>query len=348
MSSSSSELIDDSDSRVQYSGGWTLDEGVAEVNRTRHGANSTGLQAALSFTGTGIRVIGTVGASDTFGWPTTAYLFDEMDACTYTPPFIPTGETAYNVTFFSARNLSQATHTIIIQLQNATSPDTFWLDYFLVDSAPGPSNVTMKAEPSAERSNSGAIVGATVASGAVLALLVLAFVCFKRRRHLRDSQADAVMSPFTFSREPFATATTAPSPIPSILHLTNSSEMLSTRAVVAFATHSAYTPSPAPPCEVAPREGVKTQPEFDALNPPARSARLPTATSSTPRAALPPGMRHTQPNCYDPAHSPLRSLSSQGQRANLPSSVSSTAPRAADSGLRLYDDTVLPPPYTRD
>lgn len=51
MSSSSSELIDDADPRVQYQAGWTFEQNVVEVDGTRHGAKTAGLKAWLSFTG---------------------------------------------------------------------------------------------------------------------------------------------------------------------------------------------------------------------------------------------------------------------------------------------------------
>ncbi|KAL1941910.1 hypothetical protein VTO73DRAFT_6910 [Trametes versicolor] len=136
MSSSASQLIDDTNTHVQYRAGWIWDQGVAEVHGTRHGAQKAGLQASLSFVGTGIRVIGTLGASDVYGQPKTTYSIDGMVAGTYNAPLTPSGETHYNTTFFSTQDLSPGDHTITIENMDGTSPNTFWLDYFLIDSGP--------------------------------------------------------------------------------------------------------------------------------------------------------------------------------------------------------------------
>lgn len=45
------ELVDDTNHRVQYQSGWIWDQGVAEVDATRHGASIAGIVAWLSFTG---------------------------------------------------------------------------------------------------------------------------------------------------------------------------------------------------------------------------------------------------------------------------------------------------------
>ncbi|KAL1941911.1 hypothetical protein VTO73DRAFT_6911 [Trametes versicolor] len=134
MSSSSSELIDDADPRVQYQAGWTFEQNVVEVDGTRHGAKTAGLKAWLSFTGTGVHVVGTLSATDMYGLPTTTYLVDGAIVSTYTAPLLPSTETLYNVTFFSALNLTPGNHTVTIENMNGTRPNTFWFDYFLVDS----------------------------------------------------------------------------------------------------------------------------------------------------------------------------------------------------------------------
>ncbi|EIW51676.1 uncharacterized protein TRAVEDRAFT_54429 [Trametes versicolor FP-101664 SS1] len=134
MSSSSSELIDDADPRVQYQAGWTFEQNVVEVDGTRHGAKTAGLKAWLSFTGTGVHVVGTLSATDMYGLPTTTYLVDGAIVSTYTAPLLPSTETLYNVTFFSALNLAPGNHTVTIENMNGTRPNTFWFDYFLVDS----------------------------------------------------------------------------------------------------------------------------------------------------------------------------------------------------------------------
>ncbi|KAI9059992.1 hypothetical protein FKP32DRAFT_1077927 [Trametes sanguinea] len=136
MSSNSSDLVDDTNPRVQYQPGWIWDQGVAEVDGTRHGAATPGLECWLSFTGTGVQVVGTLGPSDMDGQPSTAYSVDGVLAGTYDAPFVPPGTIRYNVTFFAAHNLSPGDHIIRINNTNGTSPNVFWLDYFLIDGSP--------------------------------------------------------------------------------------------------------------------------------------------------------------------------------------------------------------------
>ncbi|OSC96381.1 hypothetical protein PYCCODRAFT_1472668 [Trametes coccinea BRFM310] len=158
MSSNSPDLVDDTNPRVQYQPGWIWDQGVAEVDGTRHGAATSGLECWLSFTGTGVQVVGTLGPSDTDGQPSTAYSVDGVPVGTYNAPVVPSGTTRYNVTFFAARNLSAGDHIIRINNTNGTTPNVFWLDYFLIDGspqseAPSPTPFTSQG-PSASQSNS--------------------------------------------------------------------------------------------------------------------------------------------------------------------------------------------------
>ncbi|CDO77244.1 hypothetical protein BN946_scf184747.g57 [Trametes cinnabarina] len=127
------DLVDDTNPRVQYQPGWIWDQGVAEVDATRHGAATAGLSCWLSFTGTGVQVLGTLGPSHTDGQPTTTYSIDGVPAGTYSAPFVPSGTTRYNVTFFAVHDLSAGDHIIRINNFNGTSPNVFWLDYFLID-----------------------------------------------------------------------------------------------------------------------------------------------------------------------------------------------------------------------
>ncbi len=103
--------------------------------------------------GTGVSVIGTLGPSDTYGQPKTTYLIDGQVAGSYNAPLTPSGETRYNVTFFSARDLSPGDHIVLINNTDGTSPNTFWLDYFLIDtlsnSTSGSSSPTINPSPNA-------------------------------------------------------------------------------------------------------------------------------------------------------------------------------------------------------
>ena len=157
MSSSSPQLVDDTTPAVQYAPGWIWDQLVDEVDNTRHGAAIAGLTASLGFSGelacnapsdaklifrlgTGIAVVGTLGSSDTNGQPKTTYTIDGTVVGTYNAPVTPSGQTHYNVTFFSKQDLSPGDHEITITNVDGTSPNHYWLDYFLIYKSP-PANI---------------------------------------------------------------------------------------------------------------------------------------------------------------------------------------------------------------
>ncbi|TFK82973.1 hypothetical protein K466DRAFT_590100 [Polyporus arcularius HHB13444] len=130
------QLVDDTTHAVQYAPGWIWDQLVDEVDGTRHGAAKEGLTVSLGFSGTGIAVVGTLGSSDTNGQPRTSYAIDGSVVSTYNAPNTPSGQTHYNVTFFSTRNLSPGDHEIVITNLDGTNPNHYWLDYFLIYKSP--------------------------------------------------------------------------------------------------------------------------------------------------------------------------------------------------------------------
>ncbi|KAI0705756.1 hypothetical protein C8T65DRAFT_236271 [Cerioporus squamosus] len=138
--SSDPQLVDDTTPAVQYAPGWIWDQLVDEVDHTRHGAAISGLTASLGFSGTGIQVVGTLGASDSNGQPRTTYTIDGAVVGSFNAPVTPSGQTHYNVTFFSKLDLSPGDHEIVITNLDGTSPNHFWLDYFLIYKSPPPNN----------------------------------------------------------------------------------------------------------------------------------------------------------------------------------------------------------------
>ncbi|KAI0638697.1 hypothetical protein C8Q77DRAFT_1244263 [Trametes polyzona] len=463
-SSGSSLLVDDSDPHVQYQPGWIWDQGVAEVDATRHGASTTGLRAWLSFTGTGVRVIGTLGPSDKNGQPTTTYSIDGKVVGTYSGPLVPSGQTQYNVTFFSARDLSPGDHIVLINNTDGTSPNVFWLDYFLIDPLPsatssqGSTVETINPQPFTEsnsppltgptpgnavptgttsagttsplaaantnasesgsshsHSDAGVIAGATVAGVAVLAILATVFFCLRRRRrpHTLNNRLNLTVVPFA-PHDRFASRTSHTQPYqPSMRYSMTHGGTVPVPPGSRYENQSLTAPPTAPP------ESVFSQSEFDTPSatsgaallapirrtgspphtPPqatpiiseksqSRSALFgtspdPTSITPSPRtmpdtldapsvphtpaspafsasstgarsplmppaAILPPGEWHAPPGEHSRAHALLRNLFSRGPRAGSTTSGSVRVPRDVDSGLRLYDDVVLPPPYTQD
>lgn len=160
-------------------------------------------------------VIGVLAPFDISGRPTTQYSIDGEITAMYTAPFVPSSDVRrYNVTFFSVRDLVMGNHTIEIENMNGTSPNTFSLDYFLfygpflgsptsvainpelptMSITATPSDVSSTNTPRAKRMNPGAIAGSAVAGGTILAFLVLAFFCFRRRRRPHVGQGTHYVS----------------------------------------------------------------------------------------------------------------------------------------------------------
>ncbi|TBU58618.1 hypothetical protein BD310DRAFT_926589 [Dichomitus squalens] len=143
-------LVVDTDPAVQYPTKWDHMEtaGPDWPGHVRQGAGVAGMNAIFSFTGTGIQVVGTLERSDKYGQPTTSYAIDGETVGTYTAPFTPDLHTGWNTTFFSKRDLSPETHEVVVTNTNGTSPNVFWLDYFLVDvDQASPNNPPTSAPP---------------------------------------------------------------------------------------------------------------------------------------------------------------------------------------------------------
>ncbi|KAI0758013.1 hypothetical protein C8Q74DRAFT_292392 [Fomes fomentarius] len=126
--------VDDTDPSIQYVGDWMQDNLEEAMGHSRHGAPSVGLTVSYKFHGTGIEVFGTIGQDS--GRPSTQYAIDGQHPKFYTvPPSAATPDTQrqFNVSFYSQHGLGHGEHTLTITNLNGTSPNIFWLDYFIVD-----------------------------------------------------------------------------------------------------------------------------------------------------------------------------------------------------------------------
>ncbi|KAI0774636.1 hypothetical protein BD413DRAFT_301531 [Trametes elegans] len=127
-------VVDDSRPLVQYEPGWIWDRGVVETNVSRHGAAVAGLTAWLTFAGTGVQVVGTLGPSARFGQLKTAYSIDDEAVGSYDAPVSASAQ--LNVTFFAKRD-PLGEHVVKINNTDESTPhNTFRLNYFLIDTAP--------------------------------------------------------------------------------------------------------------------------------------------------------------------------------------------------------------------
>ncbi|KAI0758012.1 hypothetical protein C8Q74DRAFT_1441657 [Fomes fomentarius] len=126
--------VDDADPSIQYTGDWIQDILKNAAGHSRHGAPSVGLTVSYRFHGGGIEVFGTIGQDS--GRPSTQYTIDGQHPTFYTVPHFaatPESQRQFNVSFYSQHGLGPGEHTLTITNVNGTSPNIFWLDYFIVD-----------------------------------------------------------------------------------------------------------------------------------------------------------------------------------------------------------------------
>ena len=145
-----------------------------------------------------------MGSVDVHGVPTTQYDVDGSVLGTYTAPVIAPGFFIGNQTYFISPNLSPGEHQLTITNLNGTTPNVFWLDYFLVNvTAPASTSTTTSSATTTATSstvtgtsgvsadtttsthhgsNVGAIVGGVIGAIVVIALGLLALFFWRRRR----------------------------------------------------------------------------------------------------------------------------------------------------------------------
>ncbi|KAH9884956.1 hypothetical protein C8Q73DRAFT_817838 [Cubamyces lactineus] len=421
-------LVDDSDPHVQYLPGWKWEQGVAELDGTRHGAALTGLTCSLAFVGTGIRVVGTLEASDKSGQPQTTYEIDGVVVGAYNAPFTRSTTTEYNVTFFETHGLPPGDHSILINNTNGTSPNVFWLDYFLIDLSPqsqipSPTPFSSTQSSSGDTEQTGSIVTPGTNAGPTSSISVAGQTQATKpsdsssKSHVNVGAIAGGVVPFDFAGDRFMSSArhqsmstqptlvkdtnspqsmteyssiTAPSDrLPSILMAVGGHQELAQRSpttgqpstnpesmtgagsfaanAVAASHHSGSSvmslPHPTPyslPAsgkdsslpELTTTSHPSTTPLWDSsTGSPVPSSAHPTSASAvfpvdaplvTPVADIPPGEWHAPPAMENRAQALLQSFVSRSRSGNTP------VVHDVDSGLRLYDDVVMPPPYTPD
>ncbi|TFK26400.1 hypothetical protein FA15DRAFT_702857 [Coprinopsis marcescibilis] len=124
-------IIDDVDSRIRYSAGWSRAGSDREFNHTTTTTTSVGATAELAFLGTHIAVYGTISISGQTLPSVSEYSIDGGPPVQFigTTTVAP-GLAAYNQIYFESPLLSDGTHTITIT--NIGEENPLWLDYFLV------------------------------------------------------------------------------------------------------------------------------------------------------------------------------------------------------------------------
>ncbi|KAF7421018.1 hypothetical protein PC9H_011537 [Pleurotus ostreatus] len=212
MSTESAAIIDDTDPRIQYSSGWHMDGGPNEYNRTVHATSTAGASFTFSFTGTSVKVLGTLTQEGFNGsFPNTTYSLDGTSPIPYAGK--PSPRVQYQQIFYqSPADLPNTKHTLVGTCADQGS--LVWIDFFVVTSPPSPTTsgassqtestviITTTATYTEYASSSsssafpvGAVVGGVI--GAMILVLIGLFLFLWHRRRPRavtSTEMQATMS----------------------------------------------------------------------------------------------------------------------------------------------------------
>ncbi|KAG6836976.1 hypothetical protein H0H93_016929 [Arthromyces matolae] len=212
-SSNSSDIsyIDDTNSNIAYNGGWFIADSTQDYDDTVHGTQDEGAIATLSFSGTGVAVFGRIPQlSPNSNARTSSYAIDGGTPVSMTP--VPSDDASYQQLFFQTNTLQDGNHTIVVTVGSGNL--TFYLDYFKINgtststpnssslassspSASASSGIISPASPvvATSKNNPGAIAGAIIGALVAIALGVVAFLWYRRRKAMRAPSRQAPTTP---------------------------------------------------------------------------------------------------------------------------------------------------------
>ncbi|RPD67556.1 hypothetical protein L226DRAFT_139358 [Lentinus tigrinus ALCF2SS1-7] len=127
-------IVDDSSPSVVYSAtGWTIQTGlVPAFNQTLHVTSEKDASVSLTFEGTGIEVFTSRAPTSTGGRPTTSYSIDGGAYVKVVNEPLHNPLMLFNIIGFLLTDMPSGVHVLNISNLNGTSPNTFFLDYFLI------------------------------------------------------------------------------------------------------------------------------------------------------------------------------------------------------------------------
>ncbi|KAJ7468616.1 hypothetical protein FB451DRAFT_1400977 [Mycena latifolia] len=169
-------FLDDNDSRISYSGNWTVEQDNDEDFGLGSHGGQQGCSFQLDFQGTSISVHGRIG-NDSQGAATRASFSVDSTPVVFSTPY--QSSISYNQPLFQSNTLTQGKHTLVGTSQSGT----LWVDYFLVQPNPSTDNTTL-ASTHHSSVNIGEIAG--VAAGALALAIGIALVVIFRRRLFKE------------------------------------------------------------------------------------------------------------------------------------------------------------------
>ncbi|PPR06925.1 LOW QUALITY PROTEIN: hypothetical protein CVT26_004112 [Gymnopilus dilepis] len=205
------KTVDDQDASVQYSPGWEKGGIPPEYDNTTSRADVPGLTAALNFTGTAIKVFGTIthiGEHDATLNPMSSYVVDNLISQNYTGILRP--DIQYQVLFFQSLPLPYGPHTLRVTNIGTVNASLF-LDYFeIVGVAPaattlmssdasGPSMVTVSEPSGGHKSTLHTLIIAVALLGGLVGLgLFSCLIIWCRRWRTQRTSINNHLHPFEY------------------------------------------------------------------------------------------------------------------------------------------------------
>lgn len=160
------DILDDRDTRIQYSPGWVTGGGTNEYNGTTTYCSETGAEFSFKFFGTSMKVFGTLGPADHQGQSNTTNVVAHyvLDGGKPEPPKPDklTSEARYQQLFYSSPFLSPTDHTLV-GICGSKDSGQMYLDYFVVETPIKPPK-NYRPRP-AQTSTTSAQASETVAPG---------------------------------------------------------------------------------------------------------------------------------------------------------------------------------------
>jgi len=193
MAANSTIIVDEADSQVQYSGGWTTGGVYPEYDSTTHLTAGVGEYAMFNFTGIWVSVYGTLGGTGLTvidaGIPQSQYVIDGGEPTSFTAPNV--SQTLYHYQYFSSGLLSDGEHSLVVTYMGGSQGgnSTLWLDFFeYLPSATSLAASVTPSSPSSSQSNKQALIGGVLGGvlGAILlGALVGLFIVYRQEKTKR-------------------------------------------------------------------------------------------------------------------------------------------------------------------
>ncbi|KAJ7482280.1 hypothetical protein B0H11DRAFT_1217445 [Mycena galericulata] len=311
-------FLDDSDSRIDYAGNWTVETNNDEdFGLSSHGGHP-GSSFQVVFEGTSVSVYGRIG-NDSAGVATQAsFSIDGSPPTVFSAPYQNT--ISYNEPLYQSDTLQQGQHTLVTTSQSGT----VWVDYLLLK--PNPStDTTPTPTPQHSSVSIGEIAG--VAVGALVLAVGIAMVVIFRRRLFKGRH-----------HYPRAAAPSRISPRPPNINVSDARDTMSSHHIP-WQSQNTYPPTLA--SSIRSREPLNP---FDTPPVSPRAGSYATSSSGDSRTAL-STMEHSGPPVANAPWPTSSYASSSGHSRRVPSLGGDGDPITVDLKRRptlapAYDDSM--------